>query len=157
MNESKKSLRDNLLERRQALSRTEVEDASRRVLVQIPAALDWGTVQTAHIYRSVSGLGEINTLPIIEWINREHPDIKLSVGQASPDAPLPRARFDVIIVPVLGFDIAGYRLGMGGGWYDRWLATQPNSLKIGLAYAWAKIQNLPREPHDIPLDVMITD
>ena len=69
----------------------------------------------------------------------------------------PENRYDVVIVPVLGFDRAGYRLGLGQGWYDRFLATQPSARKVGLAYGWARLDLLPHEPRDIPLDCIITE
>ncbi len=67
-------------------------------------------------------------------------------------------QFDVIIVPVLGFDADGFRLGYGKGHYDRFLAKQAGSLTIGLAYQDGFIADgLPHEPHDIPLSLVITE
>lgn len=62
---------------------------------------------------------------------------------------------DVIIVPMLGFNRRKYRLGRGGGFYDRLLA-QNNALTIGLAFADDERQFEP-EPHDIPLNHIITE
>lgn len=66
----------------------------------------------------------------------------------------------VLLVPLLAFDRAGYRLGYGGGFYDRTLAglraARPTAA-IGLAYAAQRAEALPREPTDIPLDSIATE
>ena len=60
------------------------------------------------------------------------------------------------IVPGLAFTRDGKRLGYGGGWYDRFLASAPNSdAKIGVAYSFQIVDDLPAEPHDIPLDDIV--
>ncbi len=62
---------------------------------------------------------------------------------------------DVILVPGLVFDKEGYRIGYGGGFYDRFLALHPNSYTIALAYKKQMVQRLPREPFDISVDEII--
>lgn len=63
----------------------------------------------------------------------------------------------MIIVPMLGFDGALHRLGYGGGYYDRLLARQATARKIGLCYDLGRLEQLPVEPHDQPLDAVITE
>jgi 5-formyltetrahydrofolate cyclo-ligase len=62
----------------------------------------------------------------------------------------------VILVPLLAFDATGHRLGYGGGYYDRALATL-NACAIGVAYAGQEVAALPREPHDRRLDSVVTE
>ncbi|QDQ85674.1 5-formyltetrahydrofolate cyclo-ligase [Paraburkholderia megapolitana] len=67
---------------------------------------------------------------------------------------------DLLFVPCVGFDAHGYRLGYGGGYYDRTLAAWPGARKpvtIGIAYEACRIDTLQREAHDIPLDAIVTD
>ncbi|MEO1016776.1 MAG: 5-formyltetrahydrofolate cyclo-ligase [Pseudomonadota bacterium] len=68
---------------------------------------------------------------------------------------------DVIIVPLLGFDCDGYRLGYGGGFYDRTLAglrqSGLNPLSIGLAFDCQRVDKIPREPQDEPLEFIVTE
>ncbi len=90
-------------------------------------------------------------------------------GQAlAPDAariPAPAADAEVlvpqlVIAPLLAFDADGFRLGQGGGYYDRTLwALRANGplFVIGLAYAGQRIDRVPREPHDQPLDAILTE
>tara|TARA_B100000795_G_scaffold84023_1_gene61018 strand:- start:10887 stop:11429 length:543 start_codon:yes stop_codon:yes gene_type:complete len=58
---------------------------------------------------------------------------------------------DLIIVPGLAFDIQGGRLGYGGGYYDTFLATQPNAIKIGVGFECQLISEVPMEEHDVSL------
>ena len=64
----------------------------------------------------------------------------------------------LLFVPCVGYGPGGYRLGYGGGFYDRTLATlQPRPFTVGLAYASAFVPWLKPEPHDVPLDAVLTD
>jgi 5-formyltetrahydrofolate cyclo-ligase len=65
---------------------------------------------------------------------------------------------DLVIVPGLAFDAAGQRLGQGKGYYDRLLAQLPSdTIKIGLAFEAQIIPQVPTEPHDQPLDLILTE
>lgn len=66
---------------------------------------------------------------------------------------------DVVLVPLLAFDEEGYRLGYGGGFYDRTLAglrAKKNIVAVGLAYDEQKIDAVPHESYDQPLDWVLT-
>ena len=66
--------------------------------------------------------------------------------------------FDIIIVPLIAYDSKMVRLGFGLGYYDRFLKKQPaTTLKVGLAYNFQKMYELPKESHDILLDVVINE
>jgi 5-formyltetrahydrofolate cyclo-ligase len=72
----------------------------------------------------------------------------------------PRVRPDVLLVPLLAYDDHGYRLGYGGGYYDRTLAAlrAAGSIKaIGLAFFAQRLGFVPRGPGDEPLDVVLTE
>ncbi|MCL4216657.1 MAG: 5-formyltetrahydrofolate cyclo-ligase [Candidatus Hydrogenedentes bacterium] len=61
----------------------------------------------------------------------------------------------VILVPGLAFDRRGYRIGFGGGYFDRFLADF-SGLAIGLAYPWQLVERLPSEAHDMPVRMIVT-
>jgi 5-formyltetrahydrofolate cyclo-ligase len=64
----------------------------------------------------------------------------------------------LLLVPCVGFGPKGLRLGYGGGFYDRTLATlQPRPTTVGLAYSHGFVPWLTAEPHDVPLDAVLTD
>jgi 5-formyltetrahydrofolate cyclo-ligase len=74
-------------------------------------------------------------------------------------APATRTAFmevDVVLVPCVGFTDTGYRLGYGGGYFDRTLACAPRPTSVGIAYAFTKI-SFEESLLDIPLDLIITD
>lgn len=65
---------------------------------------------------------------------------------------------DVVIAPVVGFDRGCYRLGYGGGFFDRTLAAAPNTpLVLGVGYGQAAIGSIYPQPHDIPMNVVVTE
>ncbi|MEP2736709.1 MAG: 5-formyltetrahydrofolate cyclo-ligase [Erythrobacter sp.] len=94
---------------------------------------------------------------------REHSDPiaesdleKGAFGMMQPQSDAPALKPDLLFVPLLGFTDKGQRLGQGGGHYDRYLADNPNTLAIGLAWDVQLCEDLPIEPHDITLDAIIT-
>ena len=65
---------------------------------------------------------------------------------------------DFVLIPGLAFDENGHRLGYGGGWYDRFSSKLHRGVKLaGLAYEEQVVRSLPAEPHDLLLDIIITD
>ena len=67
---------------------------------------------------------------------------------------------DVLLVPLLAFDRAGYRLGYGGGYYDRTLAAlraKKRILAVGLAFAVQEVAQVPHEDFDERLDFVLTE
>lgn len=91
-----------------------------------------------------------------DW-NRAPPALKDECGIASVDghAVVP----DVILVPCLGFTADGYRIGYGGGYFDRWLARYPHVTTIGMAWAACCVDrsDFTPLPHDIPLMLVLTE
>src|SRR5690606_31485202 len=111
--------------------------------------------------------GQKVVLPVVDG-----PDLPLDLRVWEADAPLyeagfgtlapsdlaPRAEPDIVLMPLLGFDSAGTRLGYGGGYYDRTLASMSKKpLLIGLAYSAQELAHIPREDHDVPLDAVVTE
>jgi 5-formyltetrahydrofolate cyclo-ligase len=89
-----------------------------------------------------------------------HPGMKLERGEWNIPIPAERniVHPTVLIVPLLGFDAAGYRLGYGGGHYDRTLAAMvPRPFTIGVGYAFGYLETIYPQPHDIPLSAIVTE
>lgn len=78
-----------------------------------------------------------------------------------PPPSLPARIPDIVLVPLLGFDRQGMRLGYGGGYYDRTLArlrSERSDIRaIGIAYAVQEVASLPAKKHDQPLDAVVTE
>lgn len=61
----------------------------------------------------------------------------------------------VMLVPGIAFDRQGFRLGRGGGYYDRYLARFPHLATIGVCHSWQLVEQVPLEAHDMPVEHLI--
>lgn len=88
----------------------------------------------------------------------------LSPGYLGIPEPLVRDRMllpasiEVAIIPGVVFDRYGHRLGYGMGFYDRFLAlAAPQAIRIGLAFSCQLVDRIPAQPHDVPMDMVLTE
>ncbi len=65
--------------------------------------------------------------------------------------------FDAVFVPGIAFDRKGYRIGFGGGYYDRLLEKLPVKAKIGVCFDFQLLDKVPTQPFDVPVDFVITE
>jgi len=83
-----------------------------------------------------------------------------AVGVPSPPATAPAVTPQLVVAPLLAFDRRGGRLGQGGGHYDRTLQNLRAAgavFVLGLAYTGQLVEEIPMEPHDQPLDAVLTE
>lgn len=153
----KTAIRNLCIERRTDLSPRQVRVKSIRINSRLKSVINWPIVRSLHVYQSVDAWNEVGTNELVAYIKRTWPHIKVTVGEAKKRAELPDTTFDVIIMPVLAFDKNLNRLGYGGGWYDRFLEHQTNSLKIGLAFHCQRVEAVPVHSHDIRMDIVVTE
>lgn len=116
---------------------------------------------------------ELNARGITVGLPRMLPGRGMEVRRYDPDVPLVSAGFgllepeescsliekadiDLVLVPALCYDRWGYRLGFGGGYYDRWLADC-SALKVGLCREMVLQQRVPVEEHDSRVDLLLTE
>jgi len=95
----------------------------------------------------------------LHWHDGDAPLATGSFGLAEPQPDAPPAdpaEIDLVIVPGVAFDHACNRLGMGAGYYDRLLAEMPRTVSVGVAFDEQVIDEVPCEPHDLPLDAVVT-
>lgn len=89
------------------------------------------------------------------------PQTRMQRGHWNIPVPPPEAPEvvpDVVLAPLMGWDGAGYRLGYGGGYFDRTLAAlSPRPFRIGVGLASAQLPTIYPQPHDIPMDVILTE
>ena len=91
-----------------------------------------------------------------EWL----PGIPMKEGAYGIPVPVEAkvVRVNAIIIPMVGFDQHGYRLGYGSGYFDRTLATyQPQPLTIGIAFEIQRLENIYAQPHDIAMHYIVTE
>ncbi|MEZ6192745.1 MAG: 5-formyltetrahydrofolate cyclo-ligase [Phycisphaerales bacterium] len=182
MDVTKQQLRRDFKARRAAMSADEVTHASasiRRHLLALEQVRSAGSIftyvsinnepDTRALIRDLLALGKAISVPRIDADGRMHAhiiqnlnDLKSSGPEQyrtpipSPDTSIETAP-DVVILPGLAFTTSGKRLGMGGGHYDRYLADHPDAFAIALCYAWQVIDDLPAEPHDRPVKLLVTE
>jgi 5-formyltetrahydrofolate cyclo-ligase len=102
-------------------------------------------------------LGDDQPLELRLW-EQGAPLYEAGFGTLAPSELSPQVEPDVIIMPLLGFDKRGTRLGYGGGYYDRTLERLSKTPRlIGIAFAAQELEDIPRETHDVPLDAIVTE
>lgn len=163
------SLRAELKNRRQKLSDTQVTTLSQKIILSTWQIVNWDLVHSLHCYLPIAKNNEIDTFPLIRAARQANPQLKIATTNINKetfwlDENLESTKkvpdifqFGLIIVPMLGFDKSGYRLGYGGGFYDKFLASQQLARIIGVCYEFGNMPNLPREKHDVPLPTIITE
>lgn len=88
------------------------------------------------------------------------PSVRMEQGVWSIPVPADTAAVDpdVLFVPVVGFDAQRYRLGNGGGYYDRTLAARsPRPRTVGIGFDCLRMPTIQPQPHDLPMDAMVTE
>ena len=103
-------------------------------------------------------LVETRAAPLVfrQWT----PETRMERGRNIPVPPgdAPEVMPDVVLAPLMGWDREGYRLGYGGGYFDRTLAAlSPRPFSIGVGLAAAQLPTIYPQPHDIPMDVILTE
>lgn len=119
-----------------------------------------------HLAKTLRDAGALTALPVVvapgtplvfrEW----HPGVELATGPLG--IPYPAASRELtpqaVLLPMNGWDAQGFRLGYGGGFFDRTLAAMAQRpLVIGVAYEQARITTLHPQPWDIPVDYLATE
>lgn len=195
--QTRAQLRKSLREARRSLSAKEHEQAAVGIAKQLASLtllqsasvvagylVNDGEVNLKHYIDSVWQAPHSShfVLPVLHPICKGHllflsyaPDTTLVNNKYNIEEPelscanvVPVSQCDVILMPLVGFDLAGNRLGMGGGYYDRTLSftqlqsrthspTHPRKPKlVGIAHDIQQVQALPIAPWDVPLDAIVT-
>jgi 5-formyltetrahydrofolate cyclo-ligase len=158
MQANKQFLREKFKKIRLIMAPRIIDEDSIIICRKIFRDVDWNKVKRVCSYSPIAELKEVDVKPLLEAVEYKYPDIKIRLLSQKKNLKIPKTKFDLILVPCLAFDNNNYRLGWGGGFYDRFLAKQPQALKIGLCFYNGYVKNgLPHEPHDIALDKIVTE
>lgn len=176
--EKKKALRREILARRNGLGLKEKEQMDREMFNRL---LDWKPMWTGRpVFLYLSFGSEFDTWPLLEellkrkipaaaprvsgkemefyWIHGKEELERGFKGIPEPSAGCPRAEAEerTILVPGAVFDRKGYRIGYGGGYYDRYLAAHGNAQTLAAAYPFQIVEEVMREEWDRPVDWIVT-
>jgi 5,10-methenyltetrahydrofolate synthetase len=175
----RKSERERLLRERDALAQAVLDERRARMdmhiermfpdLVHGIVAFCWpyrNEYDVRHLAAALRRRGANTAMPVVvapkaplvfrEW----HPGVKLADGPLGIPYPVdsPEVIPDSVLLPMLGWDGDGYRLGYGGGFFDRTLAAIAKRPRvIGVAYEQAYLRTIQPQPHDIPVDFVVTE
>jgi 5-formyltetrahydrofolate cyclo-ligase len=125
-----------------------------------------GEYDARHLARVLRARGAVTVLPVVvaarsplifrEW----HPGVRLAEGPMGIPYPVGSAQLqpDHVLLPMNGWDAAGYRLGYGGGYFDRTLASlAPRPHVIGVGLEEARLATIHPQPWDIAVDYVVTE
>lgn len=176
--QNKSELRSALIKKRRALSPQERRNTAQQLLKLLKNSKLISSNSIVAAYWPMAD--EMDVRPIIHWLHENNitcalpclvsVDKPLLFRQFSKDDLLAKSHHnisqphdhaplvtpDIILVPTVGFDRRGYRIGMGGGFYDRTLATTSAKI-IGVGYAISEIKNVPVESHDIRMHAILSE
>ena len=177
---NKEELRQFYLEKRNTIDISEFDVLTRKITEQLLNLNIWAADKTVHCFLPIETKNEFDTLPFIQSLWKlgckvvvPVADFKtklMSSALFTDDTPLTHrhnipepefpetiddATIDIIIVPLAIADKNGFRIGYGGGFYDRFISKTPNTYTIGVSF-FNPIESIYPEKFDHPLSELIT-
>ncbi|WP_159475356.1 5-formyltetrahydrofolate cyclo-ligase [Dyadobacter sp. 3J3] len=183
---NKSFLRTAFLKKRKELSENEIEEKNEAILTNFTFFFKSSTAKTIHIFLPQIGKNEIDTWRIISFLSH-FDQIKIIVPRIIPGTkemehylltpetilinnqwhiPEPDAEtslkvlpieIDAVLIPLLAFDKKGFRVGYGGGYYDRFLIQcNPDVIKIGLSFFEAEEEITDLDAFDVAMNYCVT-
>jgi len=185
VNDERQMLRNKILGARDLLSASERHEKSSSAIQNfwsLPEMKHWSTLfiyvnfrselETLELIYQCLSQGKRVAVPLVDAstvsmipLLIQDPEKDLVPGYYGIPEPDPQKslrvaarEIDAAVIPGSVFDIQGGRLGYGGGYYDRYLVNDaPQAKRIGLAFEMQVVEKVPVEPHDQPLDILITE
>ena len=173
----KKELRRTIRERKRAMTEEEIVSRSEKLGVLFSQSEAYKAAKTIYGYLPYNQ--EVRTVPMLEQALKDGKKVavpkvygdemkflylddlsKVSKGYAGipepiADEPVADDETALVLMPGLAFDPAGHRIGYGGGFYDKFLAAEPNHPTLALCYEFQMLPELHTEEHDIPVDTVL--
>ena len=173
----KKQLRDQIRQRKRAMTETEITEKSAALAQKFLATPLYKQAKTLYGYLPYNQ--EVRTVPILEQALADGkqvavpkiygdtmrfillPDLsKVEKGYSGipepiADEPIAADETALVLMPGLAFDPKGNRMGYGGGFYDKFLEAEPGHPTVALCYDFQMLPHLDTEAHDIPVDLVL--
>ena len=175
----KRELRRIIGEKKRALSAREIEARSAALAEKLFQTDAYRGARSLYGYLAFNQ--EVRTRPILQraWADGKRVAVPKVIGdemrfiwlgsfddlsegrfgilEPTNDGPVADDDTALVLMPGLAFDRQGRRVGYGGGYYDRWLASHPGHRTIALCYDFQLLENLETEAHDIRVDAVLTE
>ena len=173
----KKALRAEIRAKKRAMTEEQIEVASRRLGILFADCEQYRQAKTIYGYLPYNQ--EVRTVPILEraladgkrvavpkvygdrmkfiymtdlnWVEKGYANIPEPVD----DEPVAEDPTALVLMPGLAFDREGHRIGYGGGFYDKFLAEEPEHPTVALCYEFQMLETLETEEFDIPVDLVL--
>ena len=173
----KKELRRTIRERKRAMTEEEIVSRSKKLGELFAQSEAYKAAKTIYGYLPYNQ--EVRTVPMLEQALKDGKRVAVPkvygdemkflylddlsqvekgyAGIPEPIADEPVADDDtaLVLMPGLAFDPSGHRIGYGGGFYDKFLAAEPNHPTLALCYEFQMLPRLDTEEHDIPVDTVL--
>lgn len=174
---NKQELRRVIREKKRAMTSAEIEAKSARLGDLFAASESYRNAKTIYGYLPYNQ--EVRTVPMLERALRDGKRVavpkvygdemkfiylddltQVAVGYAGipepvADGPVAEDREALVLMPGLAFDRQGHRIGYGGGFYDKFLAAEPDHPTVALCYDFQMLEALETEKFDIPVDAVL--
>lgn len=175
------------MQRIRAFTPRDARSAASRAIADRVLELDVvKAARTVALFRTIERKAEIDTAPLdaalrargvrlaypclvrdgaedgmhFRWVDDPSAFTDEGRGFEEPCVDLPSVEadaLDVVVVPGLAFDLRGYRLGYGAGYYDRSLPTWPRACTVGVAFEHQILMEIPKTEHDVPVQWIVTE
>jgi 5-formyltetrahydrofolate cyclo-ligase len=184
---NKSFLRAEYLKKRKDLTQDEIAEKNTAIVKNLKSFLSVKAIETIHLFLPQHGKVETDTWPIISLLQKDFPNIVIAVPRIIPGTremehfiltphtnlienrwkipepdPLNSIKIepeniDAVLIPLLAFDKNGFRVGYGGGYYDRFLAQcRPNIVKIGLSFFEPVKEISDLDVYDVAMNCCVT-
>lgn len=177
----KTQLRKELKSLRNRLSKAEVADKSSKVCARIISGTAYADAKTVLAYLAFGNevnidavisdalqKGKTVCVPLVTGAHtmqavqlKALADVQIGaygIRTAAKNAPvIAPQQIDLVLVPGVGFDLSGGRIGMGAGYYDRFLSVCTNAVKTGITYGILLRDEIICDEHDVKMDYVITE
>ena len=173
----KKALRSKIREQKRAMTPAQIEEASSKLGEMFLKTELYRDAKTIYGYLPYNQ--EVRTVPMLEQALADGKQVAVpkvyddemrfiyltdlnqvakgyaGIPEPIADEPVAEDPTALVLMPGLAFDREGHRIGYGGGFYDKFLAAEPNHPTMALCYAFQMVDELPTEEFDVPVDLVL--
>ena len=173
----KKELRRTIRDRKRAMTEEEITQRSARLGALFAQSDAYKAAKTIYGYLPYNQ--EVRTVPMLEQAQRDGKRVAVpkvygeemkflylddltqvakgyaGIPEPIADEPVADDKTALVLMPGLAFDPEGHRIGYGGGFYDKFLAAEPDHPTLALCYEFQMLPKLDTEEHDIPVDTVL--